>query len=127
MKSKQSAKEDMGESIFIEVFGGTSINRVMDFFMTHMAFDYSMTDIARFSKVAYITAKGLVPELEAQGILKMTRTVGKAKMYQTNEDSQIVKAFYTFWIQICIKNSRAREIAQPMQKSSAQKRYSQRI
>lgn len=110
MKSKKSAQtEEMDESIFIDVFGGSAINRVMDFFMTHTAFDYSMTDIAKFSKIAYITAKGLVPELESQGILKMTRIVGKAKMYQTNMDSPIAKAFQKFWVEVCIKNSGFRQ------------------
>ncbi|MFH0798045.1 MAG: hypothetical protein V1906_01395 [Candidatus Woesearchaeota archaeon] len=80
-------------STFLKIFGDTPRLRVLDFFMVHEEFDYSMTDIAKESGVGYSTLKMLWPALEKNGIVIMTREVGKAKLYRINGSNNTVKDF----------------------------------
>lgn len=84
-------------STFLKIFGNTPILRVLDFFVIHEEFDYSMTDIARLSGVGYSTLKLFWLNLEQSGIVIMTREVGKAKMYSLNTKSSIVSSFKEFY------------------------------
>lgn len=83
----------MGKSLFLETFGGTPINRVLDFLVVHQEFDYSMTDIATLAGVGYSTLKMFWPNLERGRLVKSTRVVGKAKMYKLNFENSAVQKF----------------------------------
>lgn len=84
-------------SVFLKKEGGTSKHKVLDFLITHQEFDYSLKDIARFSKVSYTTLKGLKKELIKNKWIVFTRNVGKAKMYKLNLRCGVVKKFVAFY------------------------------
>ncbi|MFH1786069.1 MAG: hypothetical protein ABH829_00245 [archaeon] len=88
---------EVPESIFIETFGNSPMNRVLDFLVTYEGFDYSMTQIAEYSEIGYATLKLFWKNLEENGIVKMTRKVGNAKMYKLNLDSPVVQKFWDFY------------------------------
>ena len=88
------------KTIFLEVFGDNPINRVLDFLVVHEDFDYSMTDIAKHSGVGYATLKLFWNKLEKNKIVKQTRIVGKAKMYELNLANPVVKKFRDFFWEI---------------------------
>jgi len=81
------------KTIFLEVFGETPVLKVLDFMCVNEDFDQSMTDIAQYAGVGYATLKLLWPQLEKYGIVKLTRKVGRAKMYKLNQNNPIVKKF----------------------------------
>ena len=81
------------KSIFLRTFGDTPILRVLDFLVTHRRYDYSMTDISINAGVGYTTLKSFWKELINKDIVKQTRTVGKAKMYQLNRNNPTVNLF----------------------------------
>jgi len=85
------------KSIFLQVFGDTPINRVMDFLIVHEEFDYSMKDIAENSGVGYATLKLFWPNLEKTKIVTLTREIGNAKLYRLNLDSSTVQRFKEFY------------------------------
>ena len=87
----------MPGSLFLKTFGSYPINRVLDFLLVHEEFDYSMTEIADESKIGYSTLKLFWPKLEKEKIVKNTRMVGNAKMYQLNMDNPIVQSFRNFY------------------------------
>ncbi len=91
------------KTAFLEVFGDTPILRVLDFFVINEDFDYSMKDIARHSEIGYATLKLIWPKLIVHGIVKQTRKVGKAKMYQLNHDSKTVKIFKQLYWEVTKK------------------------
>lgn len=84
---------EVKNSIFLRTFGDAPILRVLDFLVTHSMYDYSMTDIATNAGVGYTTLKLFWNDLVNKGIVKKTRLVGKAKMYQLNRDNTVVKQF----------------------------------
>jgi DNA-binding transcriptional regulator YhcF (GntR family) len=79
------------KTAFLTVFGDTPILRVLDFLIINDDFDHSMTDIAEQAGIGYATLKLFWPRLEAEGIVKNIRIVGKAKMYTLNEAHDAVK------------------------------------
>ena len=87
----------MEKTDFIELFGESPIFKVLDFLVVHDEFDYSMTDIAKFSGVGYSTLKLFWQKLEKANIIKCTRTVGKAKMFKLNYQNPSIKKFKIFY------------------------------
>ena len=81
------------KSIFIEVFGEHPLLKVLDFFMVYEDFDYSMTDIAKFSGIGYSTLKLFWDKLEQEQFVILMRTVGKAKMYKLNLQNPVIQDF----------------------------------
>jgi transposase len=85
------------KGIFLTFFGDTPLLRVLDFFMVNEVFDYSMVQIARQAGVGYSTLKLMWPHLIETGVLVQTRTIGKAKLFTINKESEITKKFKKFY------------------------------
>ena len=84
------------KSILIEVLGDYPSIRILNHLLIFREFDYSLTDIARESNVAWSTLNLLWPSLEKKGIVIHTRNVGKAKMYRLNTKSKVVQDLMKF-------------------------------
>ena len=69
-----------------------STSKILDFMVTFHRYDYSISDIAKNSGITFKTALNEIRKLEAQGIIKKTRTVGKAIMYQYYLESSQAKS-----------------------------------
>ena len=87
----------MKDTVFLETFGDSPINRVLDFLVVNEDFDYSMTDIAVQSGVGYSTLKLFWNNLEKNKIVIQTRVVGRAKMYRIYLENLVVKKFRDFY------------------------------
>lgn len=94
---------DMEKTAFLEVMGDTPINRVLDFLVVYDQFDYSITDIAKNAKVGYATLMRIWKNLEKSKIVKMSRVVGKAKMYKINKENPAVQHFIKMYWEITNK------------------------
>ncbi len=92
-----SLNDEMGKSVFLESFGDSSINRILDFLIVFDNFDYSMVDIAIKAGVGYSTLKTLIKELLRKGLIIQTRISGKSKMYKLNKENPLVKKFTEFY------------------------------
>jgi Flp pilus assembly CpaE family ATPase len=73
-------------------FKGSAMARILDFLTVFKEWDYSKSDIAKNSGVNFRTVLRLLPKLEALGVVKKTRNVGKALMYQIDMNNPIAKA-----------------------------------
>lgn len=91
-----------GLSVFLEQFGDTPFNRMLEFFIVSPHEDYNITEVAKEAGVAYVTAKSLMPRLIEKSIVVVSRTIGKARMYKAKMDNPKMQAFYKFWIEINI-------------------------
>lgn len=85
--------KDEPKSAFMETFGDAPLIRVLDFLLCEgLMFDYPMIEIARNSNVSWSTINRIMPQLIQQGIVKPTRKIGRAQLYQLNRDNPRVKA-----------------------------------
>src|SRR3989339_231680 len=88
----------MPKSVFLQEEGNTPKNRIWGFLIVHSEYDYSMKDIARYSKVGYTTLKQIWKEFKEKKIVVQTRAVGKAKMYRLNlKNSVVIKFIDYYW------------------------------
>ena len=85
---KKIAQQDPGP---LERLFGSSMARLIDFLTLYDQWDYSKTDIAENAQVSIRTVARAIPFLEEHGIIKRTRTVGNAQMYQTNKASPLTQ------------------------------------
>lgn len=91
MKRKISGNKALQSGPLESVFPG-STSKILDFLATFKDWDYSVSDIAKSSGISFKTALHEIKNLEQQGVLSRTRTVGKAIMYKLNLDSK--QGFY---------------------------------
>ena len=84
-------------SVFLEREGYTPKNKVLDFLIIAQDFDYSLKDIAKYSKVSYPCIKQLKKELVKDKWITLTRKVGKAQMYKLNLKNKKVQKFVDFF------------------------------
>ena len=85
------------KSVFLEMECYTPKNKVLDFLIVAQEFDYSLKDIARYSKVSYPCIKQLKKELAKDKWINLTRKVGKAQMYKLNLKNKKVQKFVDFF------------------------------
>jgi len=85
------------KSVFLKQEGDTPKNRIWSFLIIHSEYDYSMKEIAKYSKVGYTTLKKIWKEFREKNIVIKTRDVGKAKMYKLNLKNPIVEKFIDFY------------------------------
>ena len=85
------------KSVFLEREGYTPKNKVLDFLIIAADFDYSLKEIAKYSKVSYPCIKQLKKELIKDKWIVLTRKVGKAQMYKLNLKSEKVQKFVDFF------------------------------
>lgn len=91
MKVLVSRNKALQKGPLESVFPG-STSKILDFLATFKDWDYSVSDIAKNSGISFKTALNEIKNLEQQGVLLRTRTVGKAIMYKLNRDSK--QGFY---------------------------------
>ena len=84
------------ESIFVTLLGNSPLIRIFNHLLIFREFDYSLTDIAKNSDVAWSTLNALWPRLEKIGIVTHTRNVGKAKMYKLDLRNEYAKKLVSF-------------------------------
>lgn len=83
--------------MFLKEVGDNPKNRVWSFLIVHSEYDYSMSDIAKFSGIGYTTIKVLWKEFTEKKLVVLTRTVGKAKMYKLNIKNSVVEKFIDYY------------------------------
>lgn len=79
------------QSIFIRTLGDYPLIRVLNFLIYSRDFDYHITEIAKNAEVNFQTLKKLWPQLEQNGTIISTRTLGGITLYKINTANSIVK------------------------------------
>jgi hypothetical protein len=74
--------------------------KILDFLTIHRNYDYSKQDIAKYSGVSTRHALIAIEKLEKLDIIKHTRNVGHAHMYQYNTENPTAKMLYNFSLQL---------------------------
>ena len=81
----------MTETLLIRCLGKSPVLRVIDFFLDNKLFDYTKDEIIENLDMGRATLFKYWEDLESFGIVKVTRKIGKAKLYKLNEENEIVQ------------------------------------
>ncbi len=65
--------------------------RILEHFLTFDCSEYSKTELAKATETSIRTIIRELPTLERYGLIKHTRTIGQAEMYQTNKNNPIIE------------------------------------
>mgnify|MGYP000442141731 CR=1 FL=1 len=79
------------KSIFIEMFGDSSVIRVLDYLLTERELDFSITDLAENAGIGRATLYRIWDKLVKNKLIMHTRDIGKAKLYKLNTGNLFVK------------------------------------
>lgn len=99
----QSANKIMGETIFRDFVGNSPTTRIIEFLIEGKAFDWSLTDLATKAEVSWRTVHRLFPKLVEAGLIKQTRTVGRAKLFQLNKENPAVQKLVALFDSLIIQ------------------------
>lgn len=89
-----------GPSKFLEVLGDSPRDRILDFLLGEINYDFTLKEIAKKSNVGYATIKRIWYHFIGAELVKETRKVGKAIFYTYNTESQEGKALRKFYLEI---------------------------
>ncbi len=71
--------------------GDSPTIRVLDYLLTERDLDFSITDIAKNSKIGRATLYRIWGDLIKNNIILPTRIIGKAKLYKLNKENAVIK------------------------------------
>ena len=73
------------------LFGGVPSARILDFLRVHQHWDYSISALAKEAGLNYRTVQKVIPHLLSLNIIKHTRMLGRAKLYQFDAKSPLAQ------------------------------------
>ncbi|MEM2970868.1 MAG: winged helix-turn-helix domain-containing protein [Candidatus Bathyarchaeia archaeon] len=79
------------ESILIKTLGDSPKLRIVDFFLDNPLFDFTKKEAIEALGMSKQTFYKYFPELEEYGVVKVSRKIGKAKLYRINVEHPLVK------------------------------------
>ena len=85
-----------GATMLVDVFGNSPEIRVLAFLLDHVSYDYTLTDISRETKVSRPTLYKVWDKFTQLGLVKKTRRIGNAQLYQLDDENPIVKKMEEF-------------------------------
>ena len=110
--------EEINPPTLQKLFGDSSVAKVLDFLTLFRDYDYSLTDIAEKSGIAWKTLHNIWPTLERYDLVTPTRQIGRAKLFKLNIESNIVKLLANLTIELACIEADVVEKEQLVQKVS---------
>lgn len=78
-------------TLLLKYLGASPVLRIIDFFLDNPLSDYSKNEIVKDLGMGRVTFFKYWKELEKSGAVKVTRSVGRATMYQLARQNDVVK------------------------------------
>ncbi len=82
--------------MFTEIFGDSAVAKILDFLADHPDYDYSISEIARYSDVSRPTVYKLIPFLIEKGLVMKTRQHAGSQMYKLNIENKLAQIILKF-------------------------------
>lgn len=79
------------KSVIIRTLGNSPKLRIIDFFLDNALFDFTKKEVIESLGMSKQTFYKYFPELEEYEIVKVSRKIGKAKLYKINVEHSLVK------------------------------------
>jgi DNA-binding transcriptional ArsR family regulator len=93
----------MEETLLLRCLGNSPTLRIIDYFLNNRLFDYTKNEIIENLEMGRVTFFKYWKELEQLGVVKVTRRIGKSKLYKLNEENEIVQKLIALDSTLCKK------------------------
>ena len=84
-------EETESATVLVEVFGNSPEVHLLDFFMDHPLNDYMQKEVAEDTGMNKRTIGRALDSLTLNRILKITRKIGKARLYKLDSENPVVQ------------------------------------
>jgi len=101
------------KSLLLNLTGDLPLFKIVDFLLDNKGMDFSKTDIANGAEISRASLFNYWTELEKYGIVKVTRSFGKTKLYTLNSNNPVTKRLIDLertLIAQALKNARKKEV-----------------
>lgn len=78
-------------SLLLQLTGEMPLFKIVDFLLENKGMDFSKLDIAKGAEISRASLFNYWNELEKHGIVRVTRSFGKTKLYTLNIQSLVAK------------------------------------
>jgi len=104
------------ESILIQTLGESPKLRIVDFFLDNPLFDFTKKEVIEALGMSKQTFYKYFPEVEEYGIVKVSRRIGKAKLYRINAKHPLVSMLreYEKKVSLQIAEKEADKVRKPI-------------
>ena len=79
------------QSLLLGLTGDLPLFRVVDFLLENKGMDFSKKDIAKGAEISRASLFNYWNEIEKHGIVKVTRSFGKTKLYTLNSKNPVTQ------------------------------------
>src|SRR3989339_1212880 len=79
------------KSLLLNLTGDMPLFKIIDFLLENKGMDFSKKDIAKGAEISRASLFNYWNELERYGIVKVTRSFGKTKLYTLNSKNQVAQ------------------------------------
>jgi len=83
--------EKMEKSLLLKTLGDNPKLRIIDFLLDNKLFDFSKKEMIEGTHLSKTTFYKYFEELEEEGVVKIHRKFGKARLYKLNEKNPVTK------------------------------------
>ena len=81
----------MEKSLLLSLTGEMPLFKIIDFLLENKGMDFSKLDIAKGAEISRASLFNYWNEIEKHGIVKVTRSFGKTKLYTLNTKNLVTK------------------------------------
>ena len=96
------------KSLFIEFMGDSPMIRVLDYLLTERELDFSITDMAENAGIGRATLYRIWEGLTKNEIIRHTRDVGKAKLFQLNTSNAKIRKLIEIYDMLTLEDLKKR-------------------
>ena len=89
--------------MFVKIFGENPQTKIRDFLADHPDYDYTITELAEKTGVSKPTTYKVIRGLLKEGLVIVSRKIGRSKLYKLNTRNEIVKTILKFEFEIAKK------------------------
>ena len=79
----------MENSLLLNLTGDMPLFKIIDFLLENKGMDFSKSDIAKGAEISRASLFNYWNEIEKHGIVKVTRSFGKTKLYTLNSKNPV--------------------------------------
>ena len=97
------------ESILIKTLGDSPKLRIIDFFLDNPSFDFTKKEVIEALGMSKQTFYKYFPDLEKYEIIKVSRRIGRAKLYRINLKHPLVEMLREYERKISLKMAEKRQ------------------
>ena len=78
------------ESILLRMLGNSPRMRIVDFFLDNPLFDFTKKEVIEALGMSKRTFYKYFPDIEEDGVVRVSRRIGRAKLYKVNPENLLV-------------------------------------